>query len=206
MKILTFESDFNIIKELILSGEILCSPTDTQYGLIGSALNVVAIETAYRLKKRDQNKPLIVLFNSVEKLKKYGVFIPEKYENFLKEIWPERLTVILPLNEESPFKTLFNRSNLAVRIPAFKPLRELISETVPLFAPSANIQGEKPAESCRECHSYFKGQVKYCIKGRSTPIPSTLLSLIGSAPEILREGAVSIETIKKRLSEVRMRK
>ncbi|OMH41275.1 L-threonylcarbamoyladenylate synthase [Desulfurobacterium indicum] len=201
MKILTFENDFCTIKKLILSGELLCSPTDTQYGLIGNALNRKSIETVYKIKKRDRTKPLIVLFDCIETLKKYGIYIPSRYKSFLEKIWPGRVTVILPLKMESPFKNLFERNDLAVRIPAFKPLRDLITATTPLFAPSANIQGEKPASGCSECERYFEGNIKYCIKGKTIPLPSTLISLTGKSPKIIREGVIPIGTIEKLLGE-----
>ncbi len=201
MKILTFENDFDTIKKLILSGELLCSPTDTQYGLIGNALNHKSIDAVYKIKKRDRTKPLIVLFDCIKTLEKYGIYIPSKYKSFLEKIWPGRVTVILPLKIESPLKNLFERNDLAIRIPAFKPLRDLISETVPLFAPSANIQGEKPAAGCNECKRYFEGNIKYCIKGKTIPLPSTLVSLTGKRPEIIREGAIPKETIEKLLAE-----
>ncbi|WP_456397661.1 L-threonylcarbamoyladenylate synthase [Desulfurobacterium sp.] len=206
MKILTFENDFDTIKKLILSGELLCSPTDTQYGLIGNALNRESIKTVYKIKKRNPNKPLIILFDRIESLEKYGIYIPSKYKPFLKKIWPERITVILPLKTESLFKKLFKRDDIAVRIPALKPLRDLISETAPLFAPSANIQGEKPATGCNECKKYFEGKIKHCIKGKTIPLPSTLISLTGKHPEVIREGAISEEKIEKLLFEVERKK
>ncbi|WP_457567402.1 L-threonylcarbamoyladenylate synthase [Desulfurobacterium sp.] len=206
MKTLTFENDFKLIKQLILSGEVICSPTDTQYGLIGSALDKTAIEKVYALKKRDPDKPLIILFDTLESIKKYGILVPEKIETQLNKIWPARLTVILPVKRESPFEKIFKRRNIAVRIPAFAPLRRLISETTPIFAPSANIQGKKPAENCRECRSYFNSRLTYCIKGKTIPLPSTLLSLTGNTPEILREGAVPVSILRKYFPEARIKK
>ncbi|SNR78499.1 L-threonylcarbamoyladenylate synthase [Desulfurobacterium atlanticum] len=202
MKILDFEKDFETIKCLICGGEIICSPTDTQFGLIGNALDIDAIKKVYQIKRRDSEKPLIVLFDSISRIRKYGVIIPNRYEGFLNKIWPERLTVILPLEENSPFKLLFNRNNIAVRIPKHEKLRKLIKETVPVFAPSANIQNEKPATTCEECKKHFENLISYCIKGKCNSIPSTIISLTSNSIKLIREGVILFSTVEKLIREI----
>jgi len=202
MKILDFDRDFETIKCLICGGEVICSPTDTQFGLIGNALDTDAVEKVYKIKKRDPEKPLIILFDSVARIKKYGIIIPKKYEDFLRKIWPERLTVILPLEENSPLKAVFNRDNIAVRIPKHEKLRKLIKETVPVFAPSANIQSEKPATTCKECKKYFENPISYCIEGKCSSTPSTIISLSPDNINLIREGAVPFSTVEKLTKEI----
>jgi L-threonylcarbamoyladenylate synthase len=190
VKILNKEKDFKTIVNLIKSGEIVCSPTDTQMGLLGSALNQNSVERVYRIKDRKRSKPLIILFSDLEQMELFGIEIPQKFIDFLKSTWPERLTVILQLKEISPFKKLFNRNNLAVRIPKNEFLIKLISETGPLFAPSANPEGKQPARNCEECEAYFKNRVNYCIKnGQGTSLPSTIVDLTKEKGKVIREGA-----------------
>ncbi len=196
MRILNFERDFKIIKSIILKGEILCSPTDTQFGIIGNSLNKTTVFKAYKVKEREPKKPLIILFDSIETIKKYGILIPEEYRNLLQTIWPGKLTAILPIDGTSPFRKIFKKDNIAVRIPNHKWLLKLIKETGPLFAPSANPQDKTPAKNCKECISYFKEKIKYCIEGTGNPVPSTIVSLIENNPIIIRQGHISTETIK----------
>lgn len=106
-----------LVANLIKEGELVCSPTDTLYGLIGSALNQQAVEKVYRIKARERSKPLIVLFRSVEEAKRLGVLMPKGIEEKLKEVYPAPLTLILPLAESSPFRALFKRDNLGIRVP-----------------------------------------------------------------------------------------
>jgi len=174
----------------IKAGELVCSPTDTLYGILGSALSPEAVEKVYRVKGRERSKPLIVLFREVEEAERLGVSIPERFRGRLKEIYPAPLTVILPLKESSPFRKIFKRDNLAIRIPDDPFLLKVIELSTPLFAPSANPSGLKPATCCKECKEYFGNLIPLCVEGEVIGKPSTLVSLLKGKVEILREGAV----------------
>jgi L-threonylcarbamoyladenylate synthase len=182
-----------LIKEVIGGGGLVCAPTDTLYGLLGSALKRDAVEKVYRIKGRERSKPLIVLFSSVKEMEDYGVRVPKE----LRSLYPAPLTVILPLEENSPFREVFKREDLAVRVPDEPFLLEVLRETGPLFAPSANPSGLKPAESCRECREYFKEGVELCVEGRARGKPSTLIRLTGEGFEVLREGAFPVEVLRE---------
>jgi len=190
--------DFRKLKEIARSlreGNLVCAPTDTLYGILGNALNKKAVEKVYRIKGRNLNKPLIVLFESIGQLENYGVLIPKKFKDGFRKLVPAPVTFVLPLSPESPFREVFDRDNLAVRIPDDNFLRALIKESSPLFAPSANPQGMKPAENCKECYNYFKEEIAYCISGQTGNVPSTIVSLLKGAPELVREGAVKFRKI-----------
>jgi len=178
-----------LVSREILNGNVICSPTDTLYGLIGSALSKKVYETMYRLKKRSREKPLIVLFDCLERAKEFGVVIPRDCEAALSKIFPERLTVIVPLRKNSYLHGIVERDNVAFRIPKDDFLVELVKLSHPLFAPSANPEGGKPAEDCRDCEAYFKDGVSLCLKGKAFGKPSTIVSLVEGNPKLVREGA-----------------
>jgi L-threonylcarbamoyladenylate synthase len=50
-------------------------PTDTIYGIVGSALSKKAVARIYRLRKRNLKKPMIVLIGSMIDLKQFGIFM-----------------------------------------------------------------------------------------------------------------------------------
>ncbi len=179
----------NFISKLIKNGSIVCLPTDTQYGLIGDALNLNAINEVYDLKKRNRKKPLIVLFDSLDSIEFYGVIIPKRFRDYLRRIYPAALTVILNVKQSSPFRDLFGHK-IAVRVPDDAFLRNLIKETNPLFAPSANPEGMEPAKSCDECRAYFDGEVAYCMEGKCSKLPSTIVDLSLNKPRLVRKGIV----------------
>jgi len=190
-----------LIKEVIERGELICAPTDTLYGLLGSPLKREAVEKVYRVKGREREKPLIILFSSVPQMEELGVDLTGKLRGKLRELYPAPLTLILPLKESSPLREVFKRKDIGVRIPKEPFLLSLIEEVGPLFAPSANPSGLEPAKSCEECRRYFEGSVSLCVEGEAGGIPSTIVSLLKGRPEVLREGAFPIQRVMEVFSE-----
>ncbi len=186
-----------LVSEFIKKGELVCLPTDTLYGLVGSSLIKGAVERVYRVKGRELSKPLVVLFNSLEEAVRYGVEVEKGLFEKLKELYPAPLTLILPLKIDSPFREIFRRDNLGIRIPKDEFLLKVIELSHPLFAPSANPSGKKPAQNCKECRDYFNGKVPLCVEGKSFGEPSTIVSLIDGL-RVIREGAFPV----RRLMEV----
>ncbi len=58
---------------LLKEGAIGILPTDTIYGICGSALNKKTIGKIYKLRKRNSKKPMIVLICSLNSLKKFEI-------------------------------------------------------------------------------------------------------------------------------------
>jgi L-threonylcarbamoyladenylate synthase len=64
----------NIIAERIKQGEIGVIPTDTIYGIVCSAFNENSVEKLYKIRKRNKDKPMIILIGSVNDLKLFNIF------------------------------------------------------------------------------------------------------------------------------------
>ena len=163
-------------------------PTDTIYGILGSALSKKVVERIYTIKGRDENKPFIILISRIEDLKLFGVKISSDQQKYLKSVWPGKVSVILPCKSKK-FSYLHRGTNsLALRLPKKKSLRALLEKTGPLVAPSANPQGFVPATTIREAKNYFGNTVDiYVSGGKLQGKSSTLISLLGKEPEILRK-------------------
>lgn len=181
------------IISLLQAGKIGVLPTDTLYGLVGSALNKQAVERIYQVRKRTLNKPLIVLISSLEDLKLFSIQINEKVDQFLKKLWPAKVSVILPcLN---PKFTYLHRGTqtLAFRLPDEKNLIDLLKRAGPLVAPSANWEGTPPAETIQQAQEYFKNGIDFYLDGGPlTSPPSTLIKIEDNKLSILRDGAIKI--------------
>ncbi|PJE67647.1 threonylcarbamoyl-AMP synthase, partial [Candidatus Shapirobacteria bacterium CG10_big_fil_rev_8_21_14_0_10_40_9] len=76
------------IIEKLKNGGIGILPTDTIYGLVGSALVPKTVERIYRLRSRDPKKPMIILIGDFSDLKKFDIKIDEKMRMILKKYWP----------------------------------------------------------------------------------------------------------------------
>ncbi len=188
------------IDELIQKGGIGILPTDTIYGIVGSALNPQVVEKIYKLRKRSLDKPMIILISDLNDLKKFDITLRNKQKEILEKIWPNPISVILACLSEK-FEYLHRGKNsLAFRMPKDDSLLKLLKETGPLVVPSANFEGEKPAESIQEAKEYFAERLEFYVdEGILRSKPSTLIQFSDNEVEILREGIVSKEHIKKLL-------
>ncbi len=168
-------------------------PTDTLYGLVGSAFSKKAVEKIYELKNRNEKKSLIILISSIDDLKKFGVEIKEKAKIFMQKFWPGKVSIVLSFNNKKLDYLDRMGGTLAFRFPDNKDLIELLEKIGPLVAPSANPEGKEPAKNIEEAVKYFYKQVDFYVDGGEiVSEPSTLVKIVGDKIEVLREGAVKI--------------
>ncbi len=180
--------------EMLKGGGIGVYPTDTLYGVVGSALSRDAVKRIYTIKGRDENKPFIILISSIldlelfikhSALKKYGKLFPK--------LWPGPVSVIIPCPDISFAYLHRGTKSLAFRLPASRTLRNFLAQSGPLVAPSANPQGVEPAKTISEAKKYFGEQVDFYVSdGKKIGKPSTVISLLEKTPRIIRQGAKKI--------------
>lgn len=181
--------------ELLKKGKIAVIPTDTVYGIVGSALNPKTVEKIYKLRKRTSRKPFIILISKLSDLEKFDIRLTEKQKEFLQKNWPNPLSTVLPCKNEK-FKYLHRGKNsLAFRIPKNDWLQKLLKEVGPLVAPSANFEGESPFQTINEAKKYFGDQVAFYVDaGKVESVVSTLIKLnYDGTYTILREGMVKFK-------------
>lgn len=177
----------DLIKKL-KSENIIVYPTDTIYGIVGSALSKKVVSRIYTIKGRDENKPFIILISRIEDLKLFGVKISPDQEKYLKSVWPGKVSVILPCKSKKFYYLHRGTNSLAFRLPKKKSLQALLKKTGPLVAPSANPQGLLPATTIREAKNYFGDTIDaYVSGGKLEGKSSTLISLLHEKAEILRK-------------------
>ena len=123
----------NIIK-ILKSGGVGVMPTDTLYGLVGSAFSKKAIDRIYKIKNRNKSKKLIVLISSIKDLEKFKIKLSSTKS--LSKYWPGKVSIII--------------GGIAFRLPKKKSIIEILKKTGPLVAPSANPEGLKPAATIKE--------------------------------------------------------
>lgn len=184
-----------IVVPILLKGGIGVFPTDTIYGVIGSAFKKETVERIYKLRKRELKKPMIILISSLNDLKKFGIKLNAKQKNTISKLWPEKVSIAF----DCPSKKLnyLHRGtfSLALRLPNDAALIKILKKTGPLVATSANIAGKKPAETFEEARKYFGEKVDFYVdSGRLKSTHSTLVKIdaLGSIT-VLREGAVKIK-------------
>lgn len=180
--------------QLLSEGKIGVIPTDTIYGIVGSTLIPDVVEKIYHLRKRAIDKPFIILISSLNDLNHFNIELTDKQRDFLQKNWPNPISVILPCPHDKWEYLHRGTNNLAFRLPKNVELLETLKQTGPLVAPSANFEGEKPAENIDQAKKYFGDSVAFYLDGgRINSSPSTLINLnIDGSYEILRKGDFTI--------------
>ncbi len=161
------------------AGKIGVIPTDTIYGIVGQALNKDAVERIYAVRKRNPSKPMIILISSAKDLELFGIETDEKLKPIISQFWPGKVSVILPISNDYYSEKLAylhrGTNTLAFRLPEEKKLADLLSQTGPLVAPSANIEGMPPAKTIEEAKNYFGDQVDFYLDGGKMESPPSKL-------------------------------
>lgn len=162
--------------------------TDTLYGLVAQAMTRKAVSRIYKIKGRNETKPLIILISRIEDVELFGVKLDEKTRKSLEKFWPGAVSVILPC-ELKKFEYLHRGTKtLAFRMPNKKSLIDIIKKTGPLVAPSANPQGIVPAKNITEAKRYFGEKVDfYQSGGKPKTKPSTVVSINNGDLVVIRK-------------------
>ena len=95
------------------------------------------------------------MISSIEDLKKFNIILDDVVYDYLTDVWPGPVSVILPCKNKKLKYLHRGKNKLAFRVPRTRILRYILTKIGPLVAPSANLQGQKPAETIREVKSYF---------------------------------------------------
>lgn len=165
--------------KILKYGGVGVIPTDTVYGLVGSAPRREAVERIYRVRKRERNKPFIVLIGSMRDLKRFGAKVSREHLNILKALWPGPVSVILPVPRKKFSYIHRGRNSIAFRLPRDKWLRGFLKKTGPLVAPSANVAGKKPAETITQAQKYFGRRIDFYFgKGKLRGKPSSVVAIL----------------------------
>ncbi|OGZ07859.1 MAG: threonylcarbamoyl-AMP synthase [Candidatus Lloydbacteria bacterium RIFCSPLOWO2_01_FULL_50_20] len=162
-------------------------PTDTLYGIVGSALLPETVERIYTLKERDPQKPLIVLVADIDDLERFGVVLSDRLSAHLNTYWPGPYSIILPTADDDFDYLHRGLGTIAFRLPDKEELRKLLREAGPIVAPSANIEGQPPAQTIEQAQKYFGTAVDFYIDGGEIDgKPSTILDLCGEETRKIR--------------------
>ncbi|MFA6254208.1 MAG: L-threonylcarbamoyladenylate synthase [Candidatus Paceibacterota bacterium] len=180
--------------QILEAGGVGILPTDTLYGLVGQALDRKAVKRIYELKARKEKNPFIILISSLDDLPKLNIKLDRKIKNFLKTIWPGPVSVVLDCPNKRLNYLHRETKTLAIRLPKSKFLQNLIKQTGPLVAPSANPLGSPPAETIAEAKKYFPNLDFIVSVGRKLAgQPSTLIKIKNGKIETLRQGRIKIK-------------
>jgi len=189
--------------KLLKQGELVAIPTETVYGLAAPIFNPQAIEKIFALKKRPADNPLIVHVASFSMAASLVSHLPPFFDLLTRAFWPGPLTLILPKKGIVPDIVTAGHPTVAVRMPSHPvALRLIEAMEEPLVAPSANLSGKPSPTTADHVLEDFYGQLFAVLDGGPCDIgiESTVLSLVGEMPVLLRPGAIRREQIEQILN------
>ena len=191
--------------EILCKGGIVAVPTETVYGLAASAYSDSAIKAVFEAKGRPQDNPLIVHISSLDMLTDVARDIPECAYSCAKTFWPGPFTMVLSKGENISESVSAGLDTVAVRFPANKTVCDIITASgLPLAAPSANTSGRPSPTAARHVIDDLDGKIDAVVCGEDSVVgvESTVVSLVGDKPRLLRPGAVTPEQLRKVLPDL----
>ncbi|MBI3273898.1 MAG: threonylcarbamoyl-AMP synthase [Candidatus Colwellbacteria bacterium] len=187
------KGNIKVTVEILNGGGVGVLPTDTIYGIVGSAMSKKTVMRIYKLRKRNLKKPTIILIGSLSDLGLFDVRLDAKTKKLLSNFWPGKVSVALPCRRKKFSYLHRGNRTLAFRLPKPKWLLGILKLTGPLVAPSANLEGFEPAKTVGEAREYFGDRVDFYLnKGKLISRPSTLIAFREGKMVVLRKGAVNI--------------
>ncbi|MBJ6762197.1 threonylcarbamoyl-AMP synthase [Myxococcaceae bacterium JPH2] len=181
--------------EVLEKGGLLAYPTDTYYALGCDLTSKKGIERLYQLKGRDKKKPLSILCPDLSDVARYAHVSNFAYRT-MKGLTPGAFTFVLEATRLVPEIMMTKQKQVGIRVPDLTLPRELAKALGrPLVTTSAtNTEGE-PLTVARDIKTSLGHGLDLILDGGVTlNEPSTVISLMGDALEILRQGKGSLES------------
>ena len=196
---------------VLRDGGLVAMPTETVYGLAADALNGSAVKRIFEAKGRPMDNPLIVHVAQFEDINRLGLVseIPEKARLLSEAFWPGPLTVIMPKGSVIPDEVSAGLDTVAVRIPSHPAAQRLLRVSgLALAAPSANTSGKPSPTTARHVADDMDGRIEAILDGGacSVGVESTVITLVGGVPRILRPGIITKEQLEAVIGTVEVDK
>jgi tRNA threonylcarbamoyl adenosine modification protein (Sua5/YciO/YrdC/YwlC family) len=177
------------VVSIIQRGGVIAYPTDTFYGIGCDLMNKKAIEKIYQLKKRRKTKPFSFICSDLKHISDFAKVSNYAYKT-MKRLLPGPYTFILEGTKLVPKIMLTKRKTAGIRVPAHSISQALtLALGNPILSTSATAESGDVLHDASLIHEYFGNRLDAVIDGGPVAMePSSVISLIGDTPEIIRHG------------------
>ena len=160
------EEDIRNCIEVLKRGGLILYPTDTIWGIGCDATNREAVKKVYDLKRREDNKAMLVLLDSVNNLDRYVRDVPEIVYDLL-EVAVAPLTVIYDNGYNLAPNLLGDNDSVGIRVTS-EAFSQMLCKRFrrPIVSTSANISGKPSAMTYSEISEEIKNGVDYIVNYR----------------------------------------
>ena len=188
--------------EIVASGGIVVYPTDTLYGFGVNARNQIAMGNLYRIKGRNDDKPVSLMVKNTAQIEDLAGKLNLLEKNLCDLLFPGKVTLVLRVKKELSLPKLGHQKKIGFRIPDNKICSLLISEAnTTITSTSVNLASGDALNSAAEIKAVFDKQVDLILDaGTLAPSKgSTVLDLSTEPATVLREGDITIEQLEQKL-------
>lgn len=183
---------------ILRAGGLVVFPTETVYGLGANALDPNAVRRIFMAKGRPADNPVIVHVHDVTAAQHLLRAWPAAAQKLADAFWPGPLTLVLPRSDRIPASVTGGLDSVAVRVPRHPTAQALLREAaMPIAAPSANTSGRPSPTRVQDALSDLGDKVQMYLDGGPSDVglESTVVSLLGAKPVLLRPGGITREAI-----------
>ena len=174
--------------DALLAGEVVGYPTDTVYGLGCDISNKKAIDRLYQIKPMDRSHPLAFICPDLSEIARYAAVDNQIYR-VLRRFLPGPYCFILEATKEVPRILQTKRKTIGIRVPNHAVITAVVRELGrPVISTTAQRPGNDPHVDASEIDQDFKGLGLVIDSGAGGLVPTTVVDLTVSPPEIIREG------------------
>ncbi len=188
--------------QTLKDGGLAVFPTETVYGIGVNAFDEEAIKTLYEKKQRPLDKPLLMHVSGIEMAEQVA-FLDDKARELIRLFTPGPLTLVVKSRPEVPSVALSGGQTVGLRFPSDDIFLDISRAFgAPIAATSANISGSKSATDSSGLMPVLD-IADIVIDGGACElgIESTIVSLVGAKPKILRLGSFPREKLEEVLGE-----
>ncbi len=183
---------------ILSSGGLIALPTDTVYGIAVDPWNGEALSRLFKVKSRSELKSIPVLLRGEAAINEVAVDVPERVRTIVEKFWPGPLTIVVKRKSALPSE-ISATDTIGVRAPDHEFALNLLKMGGPIAATSANSSGQPAATTAQQVVSTLSGSIDLIVDGGESAggVSSTVIDFTANAPELLREGPISLESVLK---------
>jgi L-threonylcarbamoyladenylate synthase len=184
------------VVEALAAGRPVLLPTDTVYGLCANPYRSDYVERLYRLKGRDDLKPTALVASDLDMLFECVPELRGRSGQIARALLPGPYTLVLS-NPARRFRWLTGSrpDTVGVRVPELDGApATVLAQAGAVAATSANVTGGPEPRRIDEIPEELRAGCAAVLDGGELPgTPSTVIDFTGNEPQVLREGAGSVE-------------
>jgi len=175
------------------AGDVIGYPTDTVYGLGCDLLNKRAVDRLYAVKRMPRTHPLAFICPDLADIARYAIVEKPAYR-ILRHYLPGPYCFILEATREVPKLVLSKRKTVGIRVPNH-PVTLALVRTLgrPIISTTAQLDGGEPFVDAAEIDDAFPGLGLILDAGGGGTVPTTIIDLTQTPPDVIREGAGDVQ-------------